>query len=229
MSRTVSLVPAAVVALGSLALAACGSPPSPLSPTDISTADRAPAPVAAPMLLAAKGSRAAEAAIVIERGELDLTSSGGTLRLEGTRGFSLTAGVARTGGIAYAFEACVISTCAEGAPISLAAAWSGVDLPATVTLDSATYASVGSVSETTTADVQFAGSLAAPPLSRRLSQTATAAFTLSGRFLRSDADGVVTAESFSGGGTARVWLTRAGEDAGWSVQRVLYQVKRRFE
>jgi hypothetical protein len=226
VTRIDSLASAALAVLASVGLVACGGPASPLAPDAAPAADRALAAAAPPALLAAKAPRAgAGGAIVIERGELDLTASGGTLRLAGTRGFSLTARVTRGGGIAEAFESCLASPCAGGTPISLEAAWSGSDLPARVTLDGVTHADVGSVSQPTTAEVRVAGRAAAPPVSSRSSASVTADFVLSGSFVRMEGDTAIT-ETFTGGGTARVSLARIAGAGSWSVERVVYRIKR---
>jgi hypothetical protein len=162
--------------------------------------------------------------IVIDRGELDLSSVGGVIALHGTRGFSLSAGVGRGAGIAEAFDTCFAWNCAPGAPIPLGAAWSGNDLPATVTFDGTTYTGVGSLASLATAAVEFSGSLVAPPVPSRGSETATAAFTLTGQFVHGTADLLVT-ETFTGEGVARVWLVNRQGGTGWSVERVVYKFK----
>jgi hypothetical protein len=167
----------------------------------------------------------AATAIVIDRGELDLSPSGGLLSLSGTRGFSLVGGVTRSGGVAEAFEACVASDCAPGALIPLAAAWSGTDLPGSVTLDGTTYTQVGSLATSMTADVQFSGTLIAPPLTSRGFQTVTTPFTLRGQFVHAGSGGLLVAETFSGEGLARVSLASRSGTSGWSVGRVVYKLK----
>ena len=226
MTRIDPLASAALVVLASVGLVACGGPASPIAPDGAPAADRALAATTPHALLTASAPRtAAGGAIVIERGELDLTASGGTLRLTGTRGFSLTARVTRGGGIVDAFESCLAVQCSGGTPISLAAVWSGIDLPATVTLDGATYTDVGSAAQTATAEVRVAGTAAAAPVSARSSASVTADFALSGSFVRMEGETAIT-ETFTGGGTARVSLARIAAADGWSVERVLYRIKR---
>jgi hypothetical protein len=115
---------------------------------------------------------------VINRGDLDLSSSGGRIAVSGTRGFSLTAAVTRSGGILEAFDACLASNCDPGWTIPLEAAWSGTDLPATMTLDGKTYTQIGSLATATAAAVRFSGTVLAPPITNRGSQTVTAPFSV---------------------------------------------------
>jgi hypothetical protein len=163
--------------------------------------------------------------IVIDRGDLDVSGTGGGMSLYGTRGFSLTARVTRSGGVATAFDTCLASNCAPGALIPLAAGWSGSDLPGTATLDGITYTDLGSVATATAGTVQFTGSLVAPPLTNRASQTATATFTLRGQFVHADPGGLLVTETFTGEGVARVWLASRQGESGWSVERVVYKLK----
>ena len=218
-------IAAAWVAVAVVGVAACGSSPSPVSPSVV-PASLLLTPSAAP-----EGPHRLEAnrpdtasAIVIDRGELDLSSTGGMLSLSGTRGFSLIGGVTRSGGVLAAFEACAASNCGAGAPIPLGAAWSSTDLPASVTLDGTTYTEVGNLATVTTAAVQFSGSLVAPPVTKHESQTATAAFTLVGQFVHAEG-GLLVTETFTGEGVARVWLVARQGGTGWSVERIVYKLK----
>jgi hypothetical protein len=156
---------------------------------------------------------------------LDLSPSGGALSLSGTRGFSFSGSVSRSGGIVDAFDACVAASCVPGAPIPLGAAWSGTDLPGSITLDGLTYTQVGSLSNSMAAGVEFNGAVLAPPLSDRGNQTAVAPFTLRGQFVHPDAAGLLVTETFTGAGIARVWLATRGDARGWSVERILYRLK----
>jgi hypothetical protein len=164
--------------------------------------------------------------IVIERGELDVTSTGGQMAVSGTRGFSLTARVTRSGGVLQAFETCFASNCGPGGTIPLAAAWSGSDLPATVTLDGTTYTHVGSLATATAADVRFSGTLVAPVVAGRVIETATVAFALWGQFVHADPGGLLVTDTFTGEGVAKVWLANRQGGNGWSVERVVYKFKR---
>ena len=163
--------------------------------------------------------------IVIGRGDLDLSGTGGEISLYGTRGFSLMAGVTRSGGVATAFDTCFTSNCTPGTLIPLVAGWSGSDLPGTATLEGITYADLGSVATATAATVQFTGSLIAPPLTNRASQTATATFTLRGQFVHAEPGGLLVTKTFTGEGVARVWLASRQGESGWSVERVVYKLK----
>jgi hypothetical protein len=228
----VNRIAAALVAVSMLGVAACGSSPSPLSPSPLPASLLVPSADAhggaqflnGPQSLNVRSSPAASS-IVIDRGELDLSSGGGRIAVSGTRGFSLTAGVSRSGGILQAFDTCFASNCDPGSTIPLEAAWSGTDLPATVTLNGTTYTQVGSFATVTAADLRFSGSLVAPAVTNRASQTATAPFVLTGQFVHADAGGQVVTETITGEGIAKVWLVNRDGGTGWSVGRVIYKFR----
>ena len=221
----VNRIAAAWVAVAVVGVAACGSSPSPLAPSLVpASLLLAPADAADEPHAMNAGKSPTASPIVIDRGDLDLSGTGGEMSLSGTRGFSLTAGVTRSGGVATAFDTCFASNCAPGALIPLAAGWSGSDLPGTATLDGITYSDLGSVATAAAGTVQFTGSLVAPPLNRA-SQTATATFTLRGQFVHADPGGLLVTETFTGEGVARVWLASRQGDSGWSVERVVYKLK----
>ena len=125
-----------VVVVSVLALTARGSSPSPLSPSVVPASILIPATDAprAPHSPSVRSSSSI-GVIVINRGDLELSSSGGRIAVSGTRGFSLTAAVSRSAGIIEAFDSCFASNCDPGRTIPLDVAWSGTDLPATMTLD----------------------------------------------------------------------------------------------
>jgi hypothetical protein len=100
------------------------------------------------------------------------------------------------------------SNCGLGSTIPLEAAWSGTDLPATVTLDGRMYTQVGSLATVTAADVRFSGSLVAPAVTNRVFQTATAPFALSGKFVHTGAGGQMVTDTFTVEGVAKVWLVK---------------------
>ena len=160
----------AVAALATVVVVAgCESARPPMAPSLSPSVASAPAASGAldARNTAMPGTRKPDARIVVRRGELDFSRNLGVLSLYGTRGFALTAHVSRSGGVIDAIETCFASNCQPGSTIPLTAAWSGTDLPATVTQDGMTYANVGSVATATTADVRFSGSLVAPPLTKR--------------------------------------------------------------
>ena len=217
-----------LAALATVVVVGCDSAHSPMAPS------RMPSAAAA---LTALGATAADARhvsapvtadapsqIIINRGELDFSRDAGALSLFGTRAFALTGHVSRSGGVIDPIDTCFASNCEPGSTIPLGAAWSGTDLPATVTLDGTTYANVGSLATARAADVRFSGNLVAPPLTKRGTATAIAPFTLAGQFTREDA-GVVVTDTFTGEGSAKVWLVNRAGGTGWSVERVVYRFK----
>ena len=217
----------AVAALATVVVVAgCESARPPMAPSPSPSVASAPAASGAldARNTAMPGTRKPDARIVVRRGELDFSRNLGVLSLYGTRGFALTAHVSRSGGVIDAIETCFASNCQPGSTIPLTAAWSGTDLPATVTQDGMTYANVGSVATATTADVRFSGSLVAPPLTKRGFATATAPFTLVGRFVHPDGEQLVT-DTFTGEGVAKIWLTNRQGATGWSVERVVYRFR----
>ena len=216
---------AALLPLALVGLVACGVSPSPISPTvsPASLLTSSETRDASPALHASRPTT--RDAIVIDRGELDLSPSGGALSLSGTRGFSFSGSVSRSGGIVDAFDACVAASCVPGAPISLRAAWSGTDLPGSITLDGLSYPQVGSLANSMAAAVEFSGAVLAPPLTDRGTLTAVAPFTLRGQFVHPDNAGLLVTELFTGAGVARVYLTNNGAGGGWSVERVVYRLR----
>jgi hypothetical protein len=222
----VNRISVALVVVSVLALTACGSSPSPLSPSVVPASILIPATDAplAPHSLSVRSSSSI-GVIVINRGDFDLSSSGGRIAVSGTRGFSLTAAVTRSGGILEAFDSCFASNCDPGRTIPLEAAWSGTDLPATMTLDGKTYMQVGSLATATAAAVRFSGTVLAPPMTDRGSQTVTAPFSVRGQFVHEDDNGQLVTETFTGEGVARVALINRESGTGWSVERVLYRFR----
>lgn len=215
----------AFAALAAVVVAGCESSHAPMAPSLVPSVTAAAAPSGAPdalHLLKPTGETAAR--IVVNRGELDFSRNAGVLSLYGTRAFALTGHVSRSGGVIEAIETCVASNCEPGSSIPLGATWSGTDLPATVTLDGTTYTNVGSLATTAAADVRFSGTLVAPPLTKRASTTATAPFTLVGHFVHAAGDQLVT-ETFTGEGSAKVWLVNRQDGPGWSIERVVYRFK----
>jgi hypothetical protein len=61
-------------------------------------------------------------------------------------------------------------------------------------------------------------------LTKRAAATATAPFTLAGQFVHADGERLVT-ETFTGTGSAKVWLVHREGGTGWSVERVVYRLK----
>lgn len=210
------------VLLGVIGLSACESQTAlPIAPT--SAPD--PAVTGAPAFGEGEGSSAfAKAgdtgAIVVDRGELAFEGTAGTLRLFGSRGFSLIAGVSVGGGVPEPYVACFNSNCAPGQRIPLGASWSGTDLLATVTLDGNTYTDVGAADSLTGADVTFTGEVVAPPLTKRGSEIVRATFSVLGHFAH---DGTI--EEFKGTGIVKIWLDHTAGSTGWRVPRLLYQLK----
>ena len=213
-----------LVVLGALILAGCESTNAPLGPSAVPE-DSAPTFV----------KPGDTDAIVIDRGELDFSAGFGDVRLEGNRGFSLTASVSSSGGIARAVSFCSFTACTPGTTIPLFAYWVGNDLVGTVTLDGTTYTQVGAASSVTSASVQFwpPGAdpdkpeeylffgVLAPPFTNRGSDQVTAPFKMSGFFARPE--GRI---EFSGEGVAKLWLTESPGPR-WEVARMLYRFKHR--
>ena len=218
-----------LAALASVVVVGCDSAHSPMAPSRMPSAAAALTSLGATAAdarhVSAPATADAPSRIIINRGELDFSRDAGALSLYGTaRAFALTGHVSRSGGVIDPIETCFASNCEPGSNIPLGATWSGTDLPATVTLDGITYANVGSLATATAADVRFSGSLVAPPLTKRGTATATAPFTLAGQFMREDGAVVVT-ETFTGEGSAKVWLVHRDGGTGWSVERVVYRFK----
>ena len=226
--------PALLVVLGGLILAGCESTNAPLGPSAVPESFVAASPGSAGGVNAPTFVKPADTgAILVDRGELDFSGGFGDVRLEGNRGFSLTAYVSSSGGIARAVDTCSSTACTPGTTIPLFAYWLGNDLVGTVTLDGTTYTQVGAQSSQTSASVQFwsaeaaspddylfAGVLA-PPFTKRGSDEVTAPFKMSGFFARPE--GRV---EFSGEGVAKLWLTE-WPGPRWGVERMLYRFKHR--
>ena len=211
------LVPVAALALG-----ACESSRSPVAPAPPpQSAATASAPIAEARSIFAKPS--ADEDVVIERGELDINHQSGRISIEGSREFSLTAGVSPLGGVVQAFVSCASSNCGPGTSIPMNAVWSGNDLVAVVTLDGSTY-SVGSASRPSSALVQFSGNVVAPELTKRGFDQVTAPFSMTGR-LTSTEYGTLISETFTGEGVVKVWFAQTPAGTGWSVTRLLYRFK----
>ena len=222
-----------LVVLGALILAGCESTNAPLGPSAVPEDSVAAAPSAggaAPTFVKPGDTDA----IVVDRGELDFSGGFGDVRLEGNRGFSLTAYVSRSGGVARAVDTCSFTACTPGTVIPLFAYWVGNDLVGTVTLDGTTYTQVGAQSSVTSASVKFwyadaitpedylfAGVLA-PSFTRRGSDEVTAPFKMSGFFSRPEGR-----LEFSGEGVAKLWLEEAPGPRRWEVKRMLYRFKNR--
>jgi hypothetical protein len=207
-------------------LTACDSAMTPLAPSDVLPTTAAPgspasgpstAPVDQPASLLRKPP--ADGPIVVQRGELDLPDTAGTLSLYGNRGFSLVGRVSTVGGNV---PQCSFG-CAPGGSIPLLALWVGNDLPVTVTLEGATYSLGGATGPFGT--VQFDGSAVAPPFTARGRATVKAPFTLTGEFVLDEGDGMLVRVPFTGEGVATVWLSAIPGGSSWSVDRVVYRMK----
>ena len=217
--------PALLVVLGALILAGCESTNAPLGPSAVPESSVAAAPT-----FVKPGDTDA---IVIDKGELDFSKGFGDVRLEGNRGFSLTAYVSSTGGVAGAVSFCRFTACTPDTTIPLFAYWLGNDLVGTVTLDGTTYTQVGAQSSQTSASVQFwyaeatspdeyrSAGVLAPPFTKRGSDEVTAPFMMSGHFSRPEGR-----LHFSGEGVVKLWLTE-GPGPRWEVARMLYSFKHR--
>ena len=94
-----------------------------------------------------------------------------------------------------------------------------------MTLDGKTYTQVGSLATATAAAVRFSGSVLAPPMTERGSQTVTAPFSVRGKFVHEDGNGQLVTDTFTGEGVARVSLVKRESGTGWSVERVLYRFR----
>ena len=215
----------ALVVIATVGVIGCEAPQGPMAPSRV-TSPPAVTMFSPPGPLAAKPAHGREGdagSVVIDRGQLDISAGGGEVTLYGTRGFSLTASVTRSGGIMAAFEICSEADCAPEAEIALTAQWSGTDLPATVTLDGVRYSNVGSLASATSALVQFSGGAVAPTIGRQDFDTVRAPFTVTGTFTY-EADGDVLTVPFAGEGTVKVWLVHQPSGIGWSVRRLLYRI-----
>lgn len=208
---------------GALVMAGCESVSPPVVPTPLG-----PSPGVSPQVVTEETTGPAtllrqpsDGPVAIQHGILDLSHASGEIRLKGSRGFSLTATVTRSGGIVSAIDACFNSNCAPHTAIPLRAFWSGNDLRATVTLDGETYAKVGGLAGgSPAAFVEFSGSALAPLLTRRGMDQITATFDMEGAF--SYTGGIVP---FTGAGVVKLWLAHVEGSPGWSVERLVYRFK----
>lgn len=224
-------------------LAACDSASTPLSPTDIvdragappsspSPAPPAPAPAPAPppasqtpVTSEAPPPPADNGAVTIERGVLEFAGNRGEIQLRGARGFTLRGEVSATGGIIAPIQTCQSPACVPGTAVSLHALFAGTDLRATITLDETTY-TVGSALSEASAMVEFAGTILAPPFTRRGSERVTAPFTFSGQFYTGGEPPDAETIMLNGGGIATVWFRQPAGASYWHVDRVRYEFHR---
>jgi hypothetical protein len=123
---------------------------------------------------------AAADTIRITAGSADVTGTGSSastpIYLEGERGFTLTSLATGSPNDLFCADQCV-----PGLAVSLNMGWGGFDLPATVTLDSVTYESVGSAGVQTDATARFIASATLPAFSSGTS-TVVAPFQFIGTF-----------------------------------------------
>jgi hypothetical protein len=160
--------------------------------------------------------------VQITSGYLDMDGSFGTLVLEGERGFTFTT-LVHAGVGTFDPELQCLASCAEGSTMSLGAAWSGIHLPGTATLDGETF-QVGQAGGPNFMAIAFDGSVTLP-LALGDAATVAAPFTFSGLFTH--APSILepeTIEQLSGRGTATVTL-RAPlvNDPGWAYSSVRYE------
>ena len=127
----------------------------------------------------------------------------GTMDLIGTRGFSVT-GQLGTGRV----DPRVCFPCEPGTPISVGAAWSGLDLLGMVaTLEGVTYPQVGGANSPNQLAVELSGAAVAPAFVAGSPVTLTAPFTLEGIFFHAqELFGPVSTETLMGSGIATLTL-----------------------
>jgi PEP-CTERM motif len=157
--------------------------------------------------------------IAVLGGSLVMEGTRGTIRLFGSRGFTLIGLVSADGGRYGPAEIC---PCTPGTPIEIFASWSGSDLGSFWTLDGQTYP----ISVNDTAFVQFTGpAVVAPPLRRRATLMTT--FDLAGTlFYNPEPHNPLNEpvlESFGGAGKATFVLESFGGE--WGLPRARYQVQ----
>lgn len=223
-------------------LCACDSTSTPLSPTDLvdragtpqppSPAPPPPEPAAPPPPPpATSGTQPAPVGnddhdvVTVERGVLDFSGGRGELQLRGARRFTLRGEVSATGGIIAPIQTCQAPVCEPGAPVSLHALWAGTDLRATVTLDDRTYR-LGSALSEASAMVEFAGTILAPPFTRRGAERVSAPFTFSGQFFTGGEPPDAETITLNGRGVATVWFRQPAGASSWQVERVRYEFDR---
>jgi hypothetical protein len=165
--------------------------------------------------------------VTVTGGALVMTGISGDLELFGTEGFSITgSGVNVTGGI-YRPADCGVPICVPGSTVDLTAAWSGNDLPGTLTFQGETYEDLGGLNSFAQAAIEFTGSFVAPPMAA--SATVVAPFALNGQFTVPNAAGNDSLGPFGliGSGNATINLLpnlAAFPDApAWLITSVRYE------
>ena len=164
-------------------------------------------------LIGLAASSAAAGDIVITNGYLDRTPYAGPLVIRGDRGFIF---VGHPGnGLFQILNDCNAgdAPCGPGDRVSLAAAWSGLDLPGSATLDGVSYPKVGDISSLS---AEFSATVTLPPFNS--TATVTAPFVFSGRFFYPNGR-----ESLNGSGVVTVSLEPHSLPGRWRVTRVLYE------
>jgi hypothetical protein len=161
--------------------------------------------------------------VLITGGYLDMTSTTGSLLLQGEE-FMLTGGVSATDGVFQPWLQCnLIPSCIPGAMLDLDARWTGSSIrSATVTLHGETFTNVGGATSTTSASVNFTGSAIAPAF---VGETATlvAPFVFQGQFTHLNASFERLVETLTGEGTVTVLLRRNATLATWNYATAKYE------
>jgi hypothetical protein len=156
--------------------------------------------------------------IRILHGSLDVGTVSATLTLAGTRGFSLTSGMAVLGG---SVELC--QGCRPGEEISLGATWSGKDLGGTAAVQGRTFRIGGLNPLDANGIVFFSGSAGVAPPLDGVSETVIAPFTFAGEIVEWLSNDLVHRYPLFGQGTATVQLSRIAGETAWHYHRAVYE------
>jgi hypothetical protein len=156
---------------------------------------------------------------VSDRGEW-----GGSLDIEGNRGFTLEADALL--GFFGAFNACSVPECPPGTVVEINAGWSGNDLPGTATLRGKTYPDVGGHSTWNSAFIRFSGQITMPPMAEG-PVSITAPFDFAGRFTYSPDLSSPSEALLTGGGVVTFLLEPYpdGTNTSWIVRRAEFDFR----
>jgi PEP-CTERM motif len=160
--------------------------------------------------------------INIISGSLVLNPFNGPITLVGDRGFTFESGVNVSGGFFLPWEQCdnlhSPEPCLPGSSLGLTATWLGNDVTGPATLDGVTYSAVGSLSSSSSMNVQFLGTAVLPPLSS--SATVTAPFTFEGSFFH-PVDGMTVNDPLTGSGFATLLFSPTANGT-WHLDSARY-------